>query len=107
MEFTNEQRAKAAKSAEELSDNELDNVSGGCGGKKDPEPKYRTGQILWVGYPSTQNFLRVEIKWPEFYVKGDGWRYYCTNEYGIDENYYLETHKYIMTKDPGKTWPFK
>ena len=48
----------------------MDNVSGGCGGSKDPDPKYHAGQTLWVGYATTRNFVRVVVRWPEFYKKG-------------------------------------
>lgn len=58
----------------ELEENELDNVSGGCGGSKDPDPKYHAGQTLWGGYATTRKFVRVVVRWPEFYKKGDAWR---------------------------------
>ena len=91
-----------------LSDDEMEAVAGGMDGKgsKDPDPKYHKGQVLWVGYPSTKNFLKVTIVNPEFYTKEDGWRYYVTNEYGFDENYYLETRGYIQTSDPHGVWPY-
>lgn len=32
----------------ELSDEELDNVAGGCGGEEIPEPKYKEGDLVWI-----------------------------------------------------------
>lgn len=94
-----------AKGSQPLSDEELKLVSGGKGEAKKPKPKYYTGQKLWVGYPTTQNYLGIEVLWPEFYVDDPdaGWRYYVRNEYGLEENYYLDTHKYIKTYKP-KGW---
>lgn len=83
-----------------LSDKELEQVSGGKG--KDPDPKYHAGQKLWVGYHTTQNYLGIEVLWPEFYDKSDGWRYHVRNEYGYEETYYLETRPYIKTYKPQK-----
>ena len=57
-----------AKGSQPLSDEELKLVSGGKGEAKKPKPKYYTGQKLWVGYPSTQNYLGIEVLWPELYV---------------------------------------
>ena len=89
----------------ELSDEELEGVAGGKGGAKKPVPKYHTGQKLWIGYPSTKNYLGIEVLWVEFYVDDPdaGWRYYCRNDYGIEESYYLDTHHYVKTYKP-KEW---
>ena len=61
MNITKElfEKAKTAKSAEELlamakaenielSDEELDNVAGGCGGEEITEPKYKEGDLVWI-----------------------------------------------------------
>ena len=89
----------------ELSDDELDNVAGGCGGSSDPDPKYQVGQHLWVGYFTTQNYLEVVVDAPEFYTKDEGWRYLVTPVgYDFQDNYYLETRPYIHTTDPGPGW---
>ena len=32
----------------ELSDEELNNVSGGCGGEEITEPKYKEGDLVWI-----------------------------------------------------------
>lgn len=32
----------------ELSDDELDNVAGGCGGEEITEPKYKEGDLVWI-----------------------------------------------------------
>ena len=32
----------------ELSDEELDNVAGGCGGEEITEPKYKEGDLVWI-----------------------------------------------------------
>ena len=89
----------------ELPDEELECVAGGKGEKPKPEPKYHTGQKLWLGYPSTKNYLGIEVLWVEFYVDDPdaGWRYYVRNEYGIEESYYLDTHHYVKTYKP-KEW---
>lgn len=87
----------------QLSDEELDQIAGGKGEKPTPQPKYHKGQHLWVGYPTTQNYLEIEVLWPEFYTASDGWRYYCRNEYGHEENYYLDTHRFVKTYKP-KEW---
>ena len=89
----------------ELSDEELECVAGGKGEKPKPVPKYHTGQKLWIGYPSTKNYLGIEVLWIEFYMDDPdaGWRYYVRNEYGIEESYYLDTHHYVKTYKP-KEW---
>ena len=46
INFTAEEAAKAfaeLNKTGELSDEELDNVAGGCGGEEIPEPKYKIG----------------------------------------------------------------
>ena len=93
------------KGSQPLSDEELEMVAGGKGEKKKPQPKYQTGQLLWVGYPSTKNYLGIRVLWPEFYVDDPdgGWRYLVVNEYGIEESYYLDTHHYVKTYKP-KEW---
>ncbi len=88
-----------------LSDEELNNVSGGCGGSSTPDPRYKIGQHLWLGYPSSRTYVEVVIETFEFYTEGEGWRYLVTvPKYGIDRNEYLETRKYVFTTDPGPKW---
>ena len=88
----------------ELSDEELNNVSGGCG-SSDPAPRYQNGQFLWLGYHTTQNYLKVVVDAPEFYTEEDGWRYLVTAvDYCIQQNEYLETRPYVHTTDPGPGW---
>ena len=88
----------------ELSDEELNNVSGGCG-SSDPAPKYQVGQHLWLGYFTTQNYLEVVVDAPEFYTEEDGWRYLVTPVgYDFQQNSYLETRSYVHTTDPGPGW---
>lgn len=88
----------------EMSDDELEAVSGGKG-KKNPDPRYKNGTHLWLGYFTTQNYLEVEVVNPEFYVPGEGWRY-LVQPVGYDfmQNEYLETRKYVHTSDPGRGW---
>ena len=89
-----------------LSDEELKQVAGGKG-KKDPDPRYKVGQHLWLGYFTTQNYLEVTVYAPEFYREGDGWRYLVQvpAEYGgFLQNEYLETRKYVHLSDPGPGW---
>lgn len=91
-----------------LADEELDNVSGGCGEDPTPDPRYQVGQHLWIGFPTTRNYAEVRVDAAEFYVKGDGWRYLVTMvDYGFQSNYYLETHSYVLDYDPGSAWIFK
>ena len=90
----------------ELPDDALEAVAGGKG-SSDPDPKYKVGQHLWLGYFTTQNYLEVTVYQPEFYKKGDGWRYLVQvpQEYGgFLQNEYLETRKYVHTADPGPGW---
>ena len=88
-----------------LSDEALEQVAGGKGEKPKPTPKYHTGQRLWIGYPSTKNYLGIEVLWVEFYNDDPdaGWRYYVRNEYGLEESYYLDTHHYVKPYKP-KEW---
>ena len=88
----------------ELTDEELDIVAGGKS-RKDPDPKYKNGTHLWLGYFTTQNYLEIEVVNPEFYVPGEGWRY-LVQPVGYDfmQNEYLETRKYVHTTDPGHGW---
>ncbi len=88
----------------ELTDEELDIVAGGKS-RKDPDPKYKNGTHLWLGYFTTQNYLEIEVVNPEFYVPGEGWRY-LVQPVGYDfmQNEYLETRKYVHTSDPGHGW---
>ena len=85
----------------DLSEMELAMVAGGKG-KKDPDPKYRPGQHLWLGYHTTQNYLHVVVRQPEFYTKSEGWRY-LVQPVGFEflKNEYLETRKYVHDYDPG------
>ena len=49
IELTAEEAAKAfakLNASGELSDEELDNVAGGCGGEEIPEPKYNIGDMV-------------------------------------------------------------
>ena len=49
VELTEEQAEKALAQLNrngELSDEELDNVAGGCGGEEIPEPKYKIGDMV-------------------------------------------------------------
>ena len=51
IELTEEQAAKAfaeLNKSGELSDEELDNVAGGCGGEEITEPKYKEGDLVWI-----------------------------------------------------------
>ena len=51
IELTEEQAAKAFAELHktgELSDEELDNVAGGCGGEEITEPKYKEGDLVWI-----------------------------------------------------------
>ena len=51
IELTAEEAAKAfaeLNKSGELSDEELDNVAGGCGGEEIPEPKYKEGDLVWI-----------------------------------------------------------
>ena len=51
VELTEEQPEKAfaeLHKSGELSDDELDNVAGGCGGEEIPEPKYKEGDLVWI-----------------------------------------------------------
>ena len=51
INFTAEEAAKAFDGLNkngELSDEELDNVSGGCGGEEITEPKYKEGDLVWI-----------------------------------------------------------
>ena len=88
----------------ELSDDELSVVAGGKS-RKDPDPKYKNGTHLWLGYFTTQNYLEIEVVNPEFYIPGEGWRY-LVQPVGYDfmQNEYLETRKYVHTSDPGQGW---
>lgn len=88
----------------ELTDAELDIVAGGKS-RKDPDPKYKNGTHLWLGYFTTQNYLEIEVVNPEFYIPGEGWRY-LVQPVGYDfmQNEYLETRKYVHTTDPGHGW---
>ena len=86
----------------ELSDEELDNVSGGCGDP--PAPRYQKGQHLWIGFFTTQNYLEVVVE-PEFYDEEAGWRYLVTSvRGGFQQDYYLETKPYVHTTNPGIGW---
>ena len=53
----------------ELSDNELDNVSGGCGDDV-PDPKYNIGESVWVNYNEMGWGTITERAYTE-----RGWRY--------------------------------
>ena len=89
----------------ELADDELNNVSGGCGGSSDPDPLYKKGQHLWIGYQTTQNYLEIVVDKPEFYCEGDGWRYLVSPVgYGFQQSEYLETRQYVHTTKPGPGW---
>ena len=51
VELTEEQAEKAFAELHktgELSDEELDNVAGGCGGEEITEPKYKEGDLVWI-----------------------------------------------------------
>ena len=51
IEMTAEEAAKyfaELHKTGELSDEELDNVAGGCGGEEIPEPKYKEGDLVWI-----------------------------------------------------------
>ena len=96
-----------------LSDDELDAVAGGKEEEKkaeeekekDPDPKYHRGQVLWLGFPTSQNYMEVIILEVEFYVKGKGWRYLVNGvQYGGKHSFYLETQEYVHTSDPGPIW---
>ena len=98
--------------SKELSENELEAVSGGeldgKGGEKQkdpPAPKYSKGQSLWIGFPTSRTIVGITVLWLEFYNEElKGWRYYVELENGTHGNYYLESHKYVFTYNPG-TWP--
>ena len=51
IEMTAEEAAKVFAQLHktgELSDEELDNVAGGCGGEEITEPKYKEGDLVWI-----------------------------------------------------------
>lgn len=51
IDLSAEEAAKAfakLNASGELSDEELDNVAGGCGGEKITEPKYKEGDLVWI-----------------------------------------------------------
>ena len=51
IEMTAEEAAKyfaELHKTGELSDEELDNVAGGCGGEEITEPKYKEGDLVWI-----------------------------------------------------------
>ena len=51
IELSAEEAAKAFSELHktgELSDDELDNVAGGCGEAEIPEPKYKEGDLVWI-----------------------------------------------------------
>lgn len=92
-----------------MADDDLEAIAGGMDGKGQedpPAPRFSAGQTLWVGYVTSQNFMKVTVDRAEFYSEGKGWRYLVTNEYGNADNYYLETEPYLMTTDPKGKWPF-
>lgn len=109
MELTEEEAAKYYTEWHKegaLADDELNNVSGGCGGdSSDPAPRYQNGQFLWLGYHTTHNYLKVVVDAPEFYTEEYGWRYLVTAvDYCIQQNEYLETREFVHTTDPGPRW---
>ena len=108
MELTEEEAAKyfAEWHKEgELSDEELNNVSGGCGSSDPPAPRYKEGKHLWVGFFTTQSYVEFVVDAPEFYDKENGWRYLVSAvDYDYQDNYYLETRSYVHTTDPGPGW---
>ena len=51
IDLSAEEAAKAfakLNASGELSDEELDNVAGGCGGEEITEPKYKEGDLVWI-----------------------------------------------------------
>lgn len=65
----------------ELSDDELDNVSGGGCGWSIPDPRVENGTHLWIypngGYGSAP-FKHVQVIEPDHYDSDDvGWGYHC------------------------------
>ena len=73
--------------------------------EKDPDPKYHRGQVLWLGFPTSQNYMEVIILEVESYVKGKGWRYLVNGvQYGGKHSFYLETQEYVHPSDPGPIW---
>ncbi len=110
IELTEEEAAKYFAELHkegELSDEELNNVAGGCGGSSNPDPKFKVGQQLWLGYFTTQNYLHIEVHAPEFYEEGRGWRYLVRPlDIGQDflMNEYLETREFVHTSNPGPKW---
>ena len=106
FDFLNDNRKFSEDGLPELSSAELTMVAGGKGEPTRPDPKYKVGQTLWVGYPSTWNYLRVTILQIEFWnYTYKAWRYLVLNEYGIEESYYLDDKEYIRTTAPHGQFP--
>lgn len=90
-------------STKALSDEELEIVTGGKGKKSPPSPKYHSGQSLWIGFPTSQTYVGIQVVYPEFYTEGNGWRYLIRNERNLYDNRALETDPYVKTYKP-KEW---
>ena len=88
-----------------LPDEALEAIAGGKG-KKTPDPKFKVGQHVWIGFPTTRSYVHYEVRQPEFYTPGQGWRYLIRElSSGYDDafyNEYLETRRYVFTYEPKK-----
>lgn len=93
VELTEEEAAKYFAELHkdgELADNELDNVSGGCGGSSKPNPKYKVGQQVLKVYTYTVD--RGEIISVLDYNSQNGYLYRVHMNDGKEFVVYLETN---------------
>lgn len=77
VELTAEEAVKAfaeLNKTGELSDEELDNVSGGCGGEEIPEPKYKIGDMVIFsrGFPCHTCGIYRDFQITEVHRSPDG-----------------------------------
>ena len=61
----------------ELSDDELDNVSGGGCGWSIPDPRVKNGTHLWIRLEVYYHIKHVKVVSADHYDDDDGWCYYC------------------------------
>ena len=86
--------------SKELSENELEAVSGGeLDAKGTPDPKYKVGQTVWIFYFSTDNYFKFTIKSIGSYSKDNGYLYYGSSQIGENDYYYLEK-ECVSTSEP-------
>lgn len=84
--------------ASELSDSELDNVSGGCGGGYDagrPQPRFAVGEsVLYIHSWLGANRITASAKVMKRSYKNDGWYYtlkiHDGSEIEMGESYIME-----------------